>query len=84
MLAVKRSAGIVPEVNVREHTSHTHPSSVNKAAHSGFKTQEMSPEVQNRSIIGPIKGHVSTKNLKRFPLETQLLVVSRCLLKLNI
>ena len=39
MLAAKRSAGVAPEVNLREHISHTPPPSVNKAAHSGFETQ---------------------------------------------
>ena len=39
MLVIKRSAGFTPEVNLREHTSCTPLSSVNKAAHSGFETQ---------------------------------------------
>ena len=39
MLAIKRSAGVTPEVNLREHTSHTPLSSANKAVHSGFETQ---------------------------------------------
>ena len=51
MLAAKRSAGVIPEVNLREHTSYTSPLHVNKAAHSG----------QNSSISGHTKGHVSTK-----------------------
>ena len=32
--------GVTPEVNLREGTSYTSPQSVNKASHSGFKTQE--------------------------------------------
>ena len=51
----KRSAGVTPEVNIRECVTHTHPPSVNNAAHSGFKTQEMSPEIQDRGINGPTK-----------------------------
>ena len=55
MLAVKRSAGIAPELNLREHISCMPPPSVNKAAHSGFETQRMSPKVQNRGISGSTK-----------------------------
>ena len=32
----KRSAGVAPEVNLREHVTHTPLPSVNKVAHSGF------------------------------------------------
>ena len=39
ILAAKRSAGVTPEVNLREHVTHMIPPSVNKAAHSGFETQ---------------------------------------------
>ena len=39
MLAAKRSAGVTPEVNVRQHVTRTPPTSVSKAAHSGFETQ---------------------------------------------
>ena len=39
MLAAKRSAGVAPEVNLREHILRIPPPSVNKAAHSGFETQ---------------------------------------------
>ena len=39
MLAAKRSAGVAPEVNLREYVTHTPlPNSI-KAAHSGFETQ---------------------------------------------
>ena len=37
-LAAKRSAGVVPEVSLREHVTHTPLPSTNKAAHSGFET----------------------------------------------
>ena len=37
MLAAKRSAGVAPEVNLRVCITHMPPSSVKKAAHSGFK-----------------------------------------------
>ena len=39
MLATKRSAGVAPEVNLREHITQTPLASVKKAAHSGFETQ---------------------------------------------
>ena len=39
MLATKRSAGVAPEVNLRECVTHMPPHSLNKAAHSGFETQ---------------------------------------------
>ena len=39
MLATRRSAGITPEVNLREHVTCTPPPSTNKAAHSGSETQ---------------------------------------------
>ena len=55
ILATKRSAGVTPEVNLGECVTHRSPPSVNKAAHSIFKTQDMSPEVQNRGISGPTK-----------------------------
>ena len=41
MLAVKRSPGIAPEVNLRECISCMPPPSVNKAVHSGFETQRI-------------------------------------------
>ena len=39
MLAAKRSAGVIPEVNLRECVTHTPLPSSNEAAHSGFQTQ---------------------------------------------
>ena len=39
MLTIKRSAGVTPEVNLREHISCMPLPSVNKAAHSGIETQ---------------------------------------------
>ena len=40
MLATNRLAGVAPEVNFREHVTHTPLSNANKAAHSGFETQK--------------------------------------------
>ena len=39
MLALYTGKGVAPEVNLREHISHTPPQSLNKAVHSGFETQ---------------------------------------------
>ena len=39
MLAAKRSAGVTPEVNLRECVACMPPPSANKDAHSGFETQ---------------------------------------------
>ena len=39
LLAVKRFAGVTPEMNLRECTSYTPLPSANKAVHSGFETQ---------------------------------------------
>ena len=39
MLALYTGKGVAPEVNLREHISHTPPQSLNKAVRSGFETQ---------------------------------------------
>ena len=39
MLVTKRSAGVAPEVNLRERITHMPVPSANKTAHSGFETQ---------------------------------------------
>ena len=39
MLATRRSVGVAPEVNLREYVTHMPLPSMNKAVHSGFKTQ---------------------------------------------
>ena len=39
MLAAKRSAGVTPEVNLREHVTCMPLPSVNKAAHFGFEAR---------------------------------------------
>ena len=45
MLATKRSAGVAPEVNLREYVTHTPLPSTNKVAHSGFETQRRRHQV---------------------------------------
>ena len=58
ILAAKRSAGVTPEVNLREHVTHMPPPSVNKAAYSGFETQRdvtRSCPAVHRGISGSAK-----------------------------
>ena len=60
ILANKRSAGITPEVNVREHVTHTHIyiclcQVQIRLPTLALKPEETSPEVQSRGIIGPTK-----------------------------
>ena len=39
MLAEKRSAGVTPDMDLRERVTHTIPPSANKAADSGFNAE---------------------------------------------
>ena len=58
MLAAKRSAGVAPEVNLRERVTRTPPPSVNKAEPRG--------DVENRGISGTTKRtHVLQKFFKK-------------------
>ena len=61
MLAIKRLAGVVPEVNLKEGTSHTSLPRANKATYSGFERDV--PRTLKTGVC-PIKRHVSTKNFK--------------------
>ena len=56
MLAAKRSAGVTPEVNLRECVKCMPPPSADKAAHFGFETQRRHHQKsKNRDISGPTK-----------------------------
>ena len=59
MLATKRSAGVTPEMNLRECVTHTPLPSANKAAHSGFETQRCHKKSKTGVSVAPQKG-VST------------------------
>ena len=63
MLATKRSAGVTPEVNLRNpfHADKKHAS---KGYTLALKPGQMSPEVQNRVAVAPQKGLLPKKNLK--------------------
>ena len=64
MLAAKRSAGVAPEVNLREHVTHMPPPNVNKAAQSGSETQRRHHQ---NSKAGGISGPTNrTYVLQRF------------------
>ena len=63
MLAAKRLAGIVPEVNLREHITYTPLQSMNKAAHFGFETQRRCHLKSKTGVSeAPQKGLMSSKN----------------------
>ena len=57
MLATKRSAGVAPEVNLRECVTHTPPPSLNKATNSGFETQRRRHQKSKTGVsVAPQKG----------------------------
>ena len=57
-LAVKRSAGVAPEVNFRECIICMPPPSTNKAAHSGFETQRCQRKSKTVVSVAPQKGYI--------------------------
>ena len=59
MLASKRSAGVTPEVNVKEYVARMPLPSMTKAAHSGFETQ------RNRGISGYAERIYALQKLKK-------------------
>ena len=62
----KRSAGVAPEVNLREHISHMTLPSADKAAHSGFETQGRCHQKPKTGVsVAPQKGLMSSKNFKK-------------------
>ena len=60
-LTTKRSAGVAPDVNLREHVTHTPLPSVNKAAHSGFETQRRRHQKSETGASVAPQKDVSTK-----------------------
>ena len=56
MLVTKRSAGVAPEGNLREHATHMLLPSVDKAAHPGFETQRRCHQKFKRGVsVAPAK-----------------------------
>ena len=65
MLAVKRSAGLTPEVNLWEHITPMPPPSRNKVADPGFKTQWRHHQKSKTGLsVAPQKGRVPTQTGK--------------------
>ena len=61
-----RSAGVAPEVNLREHITCTPLSTTNKAAHFGFETQGRRHQKSKTWVsVAPQKGFMSSKYLKK-------------------
>ena len=76
MLATKRSAGVAPEVNLRERVTHMPPPSMNKASHSGFETQRRHHQKSKTRVSGaPKKGLVSSKKILKKEEEFKTLVL---------
>ena len=72
MLVIKRSAGVTPDVNLREHISCIPLPSVNKAAHSGIETQRGCHHKSKTGVsVAPQKGLKSSKNFKKRQQEQQ-------------
>ena len=66
ILATKRSVGVVPEVNPREHATCMSLPSMNKAAHSGFETQRRHHQKSKTEVsVASQKGLMSSKNYKK-------------------
>ena len=66
MVAIKRSAGVAPEMNLRERISRTPPPSVNKSANSGFETQKGRQQKSKTGVsVAPQKGLMSSKNFSK-------------------
>ena len=64
MLAAKRSVGVTPEANIREHILCTPLPSVNKAAHSGFEIQRRHHQISKTGVsVTPQKGLMSSKKI---------------------
>ena len=83
MLAIKRLAGVTPEVNLREHVTYMPLPSMNKAAYFGFETQGRHPQKSKIGLsVAPQKGLVFSKNFKKMFSSTSLRIYifssSRC------
>ena len=63
MLAIKRSAGVAPEVNLRN-LLRTGEEACKRGIHYDFETRTASPEVQTMGVSGQTKKTHVLKNLK--------------------
>ena len=66
MLPIKRSAGVIPEVNLWECTSYMPPPCANKATHSGFETQRRHDQKSKTGVsVAPYKNMCPPKMFKK-------------------
>ena len=66
MLAARRSAGVTPEINLKECVTYMPPPSMNKAAHSGCETQRRHQQKsKTRESVVPQKGLMSSNFFKK-------------------
>ena len=73
MLAVKRSAGVAPEVNLRQGVTHTPLPNANKAAYSGFETQRRRHQKSKTGVsVAPQKGLMSSKKFLKIKKNVKL------------
>ena len=71
MPATKRSAGVAPEVSLRECVTCMSLPSMNKVAHSGFETQRRHHQKFKTGVsVTPQKGLMSSK--KKFKKEKEI------------
>ena len=69
MLAAKRSAGVAPDMNLRERVTDMFPSSVNKAVHSGFETQRCHQNSKTWASVVPQKKDLCPPKIKKTSID---------------
>ena len=75
MLAIKRLAGVTPDVNLKEYLSCTPLPSVNKAIHSSFETQGRHHQESKTGVsVAPQKGIMSSKIFLKTILELMAII----------
>ena len=65
MLAVKRLAGVAPELNLNEHVTDTPLPRANKAAHSGFESQRRHYQKSKRGVTVAYKLDLCPSKIKK-------------------
>ena len=62
MLATKRPADVIPEVNLREHVICMLPPSANKAAHSGFEIHRRHHQMSKTGVLVALQKGLLSSN----------------------
>ena len=62
IMAARRLAGVIPEVNCSKYVTDTPSPSMKKVAHSGFETQRHHQKSKTGVLVAPQKGPMSSKN----------------------